>query len=191
MGPSQSQHSVEQGLQCQRWVVGDSCYSPPGCRASCAGVAMVSVPSAGAETKSCLFQPPALGSKMVSMEGGESGEGEHVLTSRKHLWKLWSWAVPSFLFFPLFSCFVDLQTENAMNGNCCALFLGGILRTCQCHHRPPVACPGASWSVPPLLLPVWEWFLWSSEGSPNPLLGSGGLQSPASDRAGRQTDVLS
>lgn len=119
-------------------------------------------------------QPPALGLKMVRVEGCKPGEGEHVLTSTKCLRKLWNWAVLSFLAFSLFSCFKDLQTENAMNGNCCALFswldLGGwIMRACQCHHRPSVAYPGAAWSVQPLVLPTWDWFLWSGKGSPNPL----------------------
>ena len=119
-------------------------------------------------------QPPALGSKQLGVEGCKSGEGEHVLTRRKRLRRLWNWAVLSFLFFSLLSCFMDLQIENAMNGNCCALFLwldlrGWIVRTCQCHHRPSVAYPGACRSVQPLPLPVWEWFLWSGEGSPNTL----------------------
>lgn len=114
---------------------------------------------------------PALGWKF-RVQGCKSGEGERVLTSRKH-W-LWNGAVPSLLFFPLFSCFTDLQTDNAVSGNCCALFSwlhqrGWILRICRCHHRPSVAYPSACWSVQPLLLPVWAWFPWSGEGSPNPL----------------------
>lgn len=80
-----------------------SVYSPLGCRTPRAGFAAVpgawvSVPPVGQRLRAAHFAT-ATGSEKARVEGYKSGEEEQVLASRKHLWRLWNWVVPSFLFF--------------------------------------------------------------------------------------------